>query len=99
MRQVAKLAALAALIAGPALADPTFNAPPPRKGEKYPECYCTNRGVRVPMGAMSCLRIGSQEFTARCGVSLNNPAWRDLEEGCQQPVSQALPHSKAVEPG
>ena len=96
---VFKMAALAALVATPALADPVFNAPPPKNGESYPECYCTNRGVRVPIGAMSCLRIGNREFTARCGMSLNNPAWRDMKEGCQTPLSQATPDSDFIQPG
>ncbi|MEM7524943.1 MAG: hypothetical protein AAF360_14550 [Pseudomonadota bacterium] len=101
MRYVARIAAASlALSATAAIADPTFNAPPPAEGFSYPECYCTNRGVRVPIGAMSCLRIGSQEFTARCGMSLNNPAWRDLEEGClPQPLSHASPDSEFVQPG
>ncbi|MEM8754388.1 MAG: hypothetical protein AAGF90_15530 [Pseudomonadota bacterium] len=95
-----RLSIAVALFAFGANADPTFNAPPPAEGHAYPECFCTNRGVKVPIGAKSCLRIGSQEFTARCGMSLNNPAWRDKEEGCEpQPVSDAAPSSEPVQPG
>lgn len=93
-------AIFAALFAGPVLADPVFVPPPPAEGHSYPDCYCTNRGIKVPIGAVSCLRIGSQEFTARCGMSLNNPSWRDKTEGCEpQPVSNALPMSEPVQPG
>lgn len=101
MKNVAILpAAIAALASWPAFADPVFNAPPAAEGHSYPECYCTNRGVRVPIGAESCLRIGNQEFTARCGMSLNNPAWRDRREGCQPaPVSDASPGSEFVQEG
>lgn len=85
---------------GPALADdPVFVPPPPAKGHAYPDCYCTNRGAKVPVGAKSCLRIGNQEFTARCGMSLNNPAWRDMEEGCDASMSEASPDSEFVQPG
>jgi hypothetical protein len=75
-----------------------FFPPKAKEGHSYPDCYCTNRGQRVEMGKMSCLRIGSQEFTARCGMSLNNPAWRDMTPGCTQPMSQAEPGSEFLEP-
>ena len=88
-----------ALLATSASADPAFKPPKPKEGHAYPECYCTNRGVRVPIGQKSCLRIGSQEFTARCGMSLNNPAWRDMEEGCDdQPLSFTPAPSEFFEP-
>lgn len=98
MKRIAMIAA-AVLLAAPALADPVFKAPPPADGHAYPDCYCTNRGERVEMGQLSCLRIGSQEFTARCGMSLNNPAWRDMKPGCDKPMSRALPFSEPVKPG
>lgn len=82
------------------MAEPAFTPPPPAEGHSYPECYCTNRGVKVPMGAKSCLHVGSRTFTARCGMSLNNPAWRHVEEGCQtEPLSHASPVSEFVQPG
>ncbi len=93
-------ALLSLMAATSALADPVFVPPPPAKGHSYPECFCTNRGVKVPIGATSCLRIGSQEFTARCGMSLNNPAWRDKVAGCTpKPVSDAAPVSYLTQPG
>ncbi|MGB0506091.1 MAG: hypothetical protein ACPGGK_07815 [Pikeienuella sp.] len=99
MRQILQIALPVILCATAATAgDPVFKPPPPADGHAYPDCFCTNRGERVPIGSMSCLRIGSQEFTARCGMSLNNPAWRDLEEGCQTPMSKKLPYSEPLEP-
>ncbi|MEM7544611.1 MAG: hypothetical protein AAF367_03670 [Pseudomonadota bacterium] len=89
-----------AMATGAMAGDPKFNAPPPAEGHSYPDCYCTNRGLKVPIGATSCLKIGGQEFTARCGWSLNNPAWRDKQQGCEpQPLSQSTPDSEFLQPG
>ncbi|MGG7566405.1 hypothetical protein ACQ5SO_09620 [Rhodovulum sp. DZ06] len=97
MRHALVIAGLAAALAGgPGLAADAppaaggggagggngWTAPPPAEGHSYPDCYCTNRGARVEMGALSCLRVGGEEFTARCGMSLNNPAWRRVRDGC-----------------
>lgn len=97
MKRLATLSAgCAALLTAAAAADPLYDRPPAADGFSYPECYCTNRGERVAIGEYSCLRIGSREYTARCGMSLNNPAWRDRTEGCDpsSPVSEAPPSSK-----
>lgn len=100
MKQILSALALSAVAATGAFADPVFNAPPPADGHSYPDCYCTNRGERVPIGKLSCLRIGSQTFTARCGMSLNNPAWRDMKPGCDTPVSNAPDaQSEFLQPG
>lgn len=94
------LVALMALVASAATADPLFQRPTAKEGYPYPDCYCTNRGERVEIGEMSCLQIGGREFTARCGMSLNNPAWRDKTEGCAPtPLSQSRPTSELTEPG
>lgn len=92
MGHILRLASLALILAAGAAGagDPTFQRPPPKKGYSYPECYCTNRGEKVPIGGYSCLKIGKKEYWARCGMSLNNPAWRDRKEGCEQPVGQSL---------
>lgn len=85
---------------GLACADSLFQRPKAKQGYSYPDCYCTNRGVRVELGQKSCLRIGQKEFTARCGMSLNNPAWRDKTEGCPpEPVSSVAPGSELTQPG
>lgn len=92
----------AVFLALPAAGDPNWTRPPAKDGFEYPDCYCTNRGERVPMGGTACLRIGSDAFLARCEMSLNNPTWRRVREGCP-PVgpNAALPGSgvEAVEPG
>jgi hypothetical protein len=59
------------------------NRPAPKKGFKYPECFCTDSsGQRVDLGKTTCLKIGSQQVLARCDMSLNNPTWRRIQEGC-----------------
>jgi len=97
------LAAVLSLTATVTFADPMFKGPPPAEGHSYPECYCTNRGVKVQVGQMTCLKVGGREFTARCGMSLNNPAWREVKDGCDDVLSQGLPRSlpvsELVEPG
>ena len=60
-----------------------YSPPKPKKGFRYPDCFCTDsQGKRVELGRMSCLQIGSQQFMARCDMSLNNPTWRRVSEGC-----------------
>ena len=60
-----------------------YSPPKPKDGFRYPDCFCTDStGKRVELGQTTCLRIGSQTFTARCAMSLNNPTWRRVSEGC-----------------
>ncbi|MTI17340.1 hypothetical protein E1162_08805 [Rhodobacteraceae bacterium RKSG542] len=61
-----------------------FRPPPAKDGFSYPECYCTNRGIKVELGDYSCLTIGSKQVFAQCQMSLNNPMWRTIQEGCPQ---------------
>ena len=64
-------------------ANPNYAPPPPKEGFSYPDCYCTDSdGERVEMGETACLEIGSRRVLARCGWSVNNPAWRPEGEGC-----------------
>ncbi len=63
-----------------------FKRPPPKQGFSYPDCFCTNRGERVELGGLTCLKVDGREYLARCEMSLNNPTWRWRSEGC--PVSQ-----------
>jgi len=74
---------------GPGLAaagppsNPNYSPPPAKEGFSYPDCYCTDSlGQRVEMGEMACLIIGARRVLARCGMSVNNPAWREQSEGC-----------------
>lgn len=86
---------LSAALAGPALGAGTvpepverqggegYNPVPPAKGYTYPECYCTDsQGRHVEIGDTACLKIGSKTFLARCGMSLNSPAWRRMHQDC-----------------
>ncbi|SFE13988.1 hypothetical protein [Roseivivax sediminis] len=71
-----RIAALALLWPLPALADSVG-------GGRVIECYCTDStGGRVEMGETICLEVGGRVFTAQCQMSLNNPMWRELHEGC-----------------
>ncbi|MEO1688601.1 MAG: hypothetical protein AAFU61_11910 [Pseudomonadota bacterium] len=104
MKQIFAVAAL--LFAGPALADPNWTPPPAKDGFSYPPCYCRNHEEKVGIGELGCLRIGSREVLARCRMSLNNPAWETLGEGCEglltPGASLELPQSRkldAVQPG
>ncbi|MFQ5565393.1 MAG: hypothetical protein ACE5EU_03425 [Paracoccaceae bacterium] len=91
MRQTVFITALVLLGttvgSGPADAQPisnsNFTQPPAKDGFSYPEYYCTDsKGQRVEMGETACLTIGSRRVTARCGISVNSPAWRAESEGC-----------------
>ncbi|MEI4234035.1 hypothetical protein [Roseovarius sp. D22-M7] len=64
------------LAATPALSDSTT-------GGKTTECYCTDRnGDRVEMGETICLQVDGKMFMAQCQMSLNNPMWRKVSDGC-----------------
>jgi hypothetical protein len=83
MKSIAPLAL--ALIAGAAAASEYRRTrPAPKEGFSYPECYRANRGERAELGGTACLRTGGRSFTALCDMSLNNPTWRRVREGCAQ---------------
>ena len=61
---------------------------------KWPDCYCTDRtGTRIELGQTICMRVDGRSFTARCEMSLNNPMWREVGDGC---LSSELPQSKPL---
>ncbi|MEO0939777.1 MAG: hypothetical protein AAFY38_16610 [Pseudomonadota bacterium] len=69
--------ALTLLAAAPALADVTSPS------GKTVDCYCTDRsGARVELGETICLQVDGRMFMAQCQMSLNNPMWREVQEGC-----------------
>lgn len=78
---------------------PAWVRPPAKDGFAYPDCYCTNRGERVELGRTACLSIGSQRFTARCEMSLNNPTWRKTEDDCIASPSARLGQVDGCQPG
>ena len=52
-------------------------------GVEWPDCYCTDRsGTRIELGQTVCMYVDGRSFTARCEMSLNNPMWREVGEGC-----------------
>ncbi len=73
--------------------------PKPKPGHAYPECYCTNRGARVELGQTACLRVDGRAFTARCAMSLNNPAWRHERDGCAPEGVSLAPPPATARPG
>jgi hypothetical protein len=82
-------AVVAGMTAGPGVAAADegprggYAPAPPKDGFSYPDCYCTDsEGRRVELGERACLVVGGREVTAECAMSLNNPAWRTLAEGC-----------------
>ena len=71
-----RFALIAIILAGPAMADV-------KSGTKIIECYCTDKtGSRVELGQVICLQVDGRMFMARCEMSLNNPMWREVQEGC-----------------
>ena len=92
-----RLAILFTLLAAPVLADGMYNG-------KTVDCYCTDKtGGRVEIGEMTCLHVDGRSFMAQCQMSLNNPMWREISDGClssslsepgQPPVDAPGVHSK-----
>lgn len=71
-----RIALLCLALASPALADGTYNG-------KTIDCYCTDStGGRVELGETICLFVDGKSFMAQCQMSLNNPMWRKLGDGC-----------------
>ncbi len=63
---------------------------------KAPDCYCTDKeGKRIELGTMVCMKVDHRNFIARCEMSLNNPMWREIKQGClsssNQPSNQVDP--------
>jgi len=74
MRRI--LCILGLLACTPALADSTV-------GGKTVDCYCTDSsGGRVELGDTICLQVDGRMFMAQCQMSLNNPMWRKVSDGC-----------------
>jgi hypothetical protein len=71
----------AATIVTPASSQ-TFEPPTAKEGHSYSKPYCSNRGHRVEMGDLSCLKVDGRIFLARCSQSLNNPVWRMVQDSC-----------------
>jgi len=47
------------------------------------DCYCTDKGGnRIELGQTICMFVDGKSFMAQCQMSLNNPMWRRLADGC-----------------
>lgn len=54
------------------------------------EYYCTDSvGARREMGEVICITASCQTWLAKCDMSLNNPMWRKIQDGC--PTATAEP--------
>ena len=79
------------LLPTPAIADVTSPS------GKTVDCYCTDKGgARIELGETICLQVDGRMFMAQCQMSLNNPMWREVGEGCLssellQPPLQSFP--------
>ena len=71
-----RLGVIFMLAAFPALGDVKSNG-------KVIECYCTDKtGARVELGEVICMQVDGRMFMAQCQMSLNNPMWREVQQGC-----------------
>ena len=60
-------------------------------GGKVRDCYCTDKtGSRVELGETICLQVDGRMFMAQCQMSLNNPMWREVQEGCLSSRLQSI---------
>jgi hypothetical protein len=67
---------LSLIAASPAMADGQV-------GGKTVDCYCTDSsGGRVELGETICMHVDGRSFMAQCQMSLNNPMWREVGDGC-----------------
>lgn len=47
------------------------------------ELFCTDAtGSRRELGEIICISASCQTWMAKCDVSLNNPMWRKIQDGC-----------------
>jgi hypothetical protein len=67
---------------------------------KHPyDYYCTgSNGERYELGEVICITASScQVWLAKCDMSLNNPMWRKVQDGC--PTASLLDRIHALQPG
>ena len=65
---------------------------PPMPGVDY---FCTDaHGARYELGQTICITASCQTWMATCTMSLNNPNWRKISEGC--PVAGLLDRLRAL---
>ncbi|WP_210211846.1 hypothetical protein [Aquibium carbonis] len=47
------------------------------------DCLCAANGLRYEQGEISCIRLSSGSYLARCEKVLNNSSWTKVSDGCQ----------------
>lgn len=55
----------------------------------FADCKCRANGHLYNHGQVVCLKLPDGEQLARCGMELNNSAWKKVRDGC--PVSALAP--------
>jgi len=59
-------------------------------------CPCSYPGGVAQQGETVCLNIDGRQVLARCGMVLNNSAWRVSGERCEPTASSRPPRSPAA---
>lgn len=58
----------------------TVDLYPPMAGVDY---FCTDAdGRRLEIGQVICITASCNTWMAKCDMSLNNPMWRKVQDGC-----------------
>lgn len=53
-------------------------------GPARADCTCRANGQDYPEGQLTCIRLSSGSYIARCGKVLNNTSWIKVTDGCPQ---------------
>lgn len=48
------------------------------------DCQCLANGKVFEQGQLTCIRLSSGIFLARCEKVLNNSSWKKISDGCPQ---------------
>jgi hypothetical protein len=85
MKSRTLIAAGLIVAAGSAMAGELMTAPYGAASDGLGEhnCSCINRGSRTQLGDLACLRVGKRQYTAQCVMTLNNPSWHFVRDGCE----------------
>ncbi len=96
-----KIVAIIALLLVPTLGAAQDVAPRnpdqwrPLAGVEY---YCTDStGGRVELGQVICISASCTTWLARCEMSLNNPMWRKIQDGC--PAARVIDRLRTASQG
>ncbi len=79
-----------------ALAAATF---PAFAGSNGIDCRCLYQGRYFEQGETVCIRVDGRARLARCGMLLNNSAWKFLSDGPGCPSASMTPVPAIAPPG